>query len=86
MAGEGGSDVGFSGIASWLARFRTTFTTPTWRRVLVLTSGAIVSPGRRTVCSALRAMGLEDAADFSSFHRVLNCNRWSAVSADVRRR
>ncbi|MBB2172089.1 IS701 family transposase [Gluconacetobacter asukensis] len=80
MAGEGGSDVGFSGIASWLARFRTAFTTPTWRRVLVLTSGAIVSPGRRTICSALRAMGLEDAADFSSFHRVLNCNRWSALA------
>jgi DDE superfamily endonuclease len=80
MEGEAGNDVGCSGIASWLEPFRTAFTTPTWRRVLVLTSGAILSPGRRTVCSALRAMGLEDAADFSSFHRVLNCNRWNSLA------
>ncbi|WP_220792933.1 transposase [Gluconacetobacter aggeris] len=80
MEGEAGKDVGFSGIAAWLGPFRAAFTAPTWRRVLVLTSGAIMSPGRRTVCSALRAMGLDDAADFSSFHRVLNCNHWSALA------
>ncbi|MBB2199823.1 hypothetical protein HLH44_20755, partial [Gluconacetobacter sp. 1c LMG 22058] len=79
MEEEVGDDVGFSGIAGWLAPFRSAFTAPTWRRVLILTSGTIVSPGRRTVCSALRAMGLDDAADFSSFHRVLNCSRWSAL-------
>ena len=65
-------------MATWLAPFRNAFTTPTWHRVLVLVSGAILSPGRRTVCSALRAMGLSDTPDFSSFHRVLNCNRWNA--------
>lgn len=63
-------------IATWLAPFREAFTAPTWQRVLVLVSGAILSPGCRTVCSALRAMGLSDASDFSSFHRVLNCGRW----------
>jgi DDE superfamily endonuclease len=64
-------------MAAWLAPFRGAFTAPTWRRVVTLVSGAILSPGRRTVCSALRAVGLSNASDFSSFHRVLNCNRWN---------
>ena len=39
--------------------------------------GHILSPGRRTVAAALRVMGLEQAADFTNYHRVLNRNRWS---------
>lgn len=30
-------------MAAWLAPFRRAFTAPTWRRVLVLASGAILS-------------------------------------------
>lgn len=67
-------------MTAWLVPFRRTFTAPTSHRVLVLASGAIISSGRRTVCSALRAVGLSDARDFSSFHRVLNCGRWNARS------
>src|SRR3954471_5468803 len=33
--------------------------------------------GRRTVAAALRAAGYGQAADFTSYHRVLNRNRWS---------
>ena len=50
---------------------------PAWRHVLVLIMGAIVVPGRRTVASALRVMGLEQVAQFSNYHRVLNRNIWS---------
>jgi hypothetical protein len=40
--------------------------------------GAILVPGRRTVASALRVMGLEQGAQFSNYHRVLNRNIWSS--------
>ena len=40
--------------------------------------GAILTPGRRTVAAALRVVGLEQAVDFTNYHRVLNRNRWSS--------
>ena len=60
------------------ATFRGAFTAPTWRHVLVLIMGTIRVPGRRTVASALRVMGLEQVAQFSNYHRVLNRNIWSS--------
>jgi hypothetical protein len=39
--------------------------------------GAILVPGRRTIASALRVMGLDQVPHFTSYHRVLNRNRWS---------
>jgi hypothetical protein len=45
--------------------------------VLVLIAGAILAPGRRTVTSALSIMGLREIATFTTFHRVLNRNRWA---------
>jgi hypothetical protein len=50
---------------------RTAFTAPAWRHVLVLVVGALLVPGRRTVASVLRVMGLEQAAHFTNYHRVL---------------
>jgi len=44
-------------LAAWMAPFRDGFTVPTWRHVLVLIAGTIVSPGRRTVAAALRVVG-----------------------------
>lgn len=41
-----------------LAPFAPLFTRRVWCHALVLVAGAIVTPGRRTVCAALRAMGL----------------------------
>lgn len=58
--------------------FRRTFTIPTWQHVLVLITGAILSPGRRTVAAALRVTGLEQHRCFTNYHRVLNRNRWSS--------
>jgi len=55
----------------------TAFTVPTFAKVLVLTYGTILAPGRRTVTAALRAMGLADETHFTNYHRVLNRARWS---------
>jgi hypothetical protein len=57
--------------------FSEGFTAPTWAHVLVLLVGTILTPGRRTVAAALRVVGLEQAGDFTNYHRVLNRNRWS---------
>ena len=67
-----------SRLAAWLLPFSDCFTIPTWRHVLVLIAGAILSPGRRTVAAALRVVGLEQGASFTNYHRVLNRNSWSS--------
>jgi hypothetical protein len=43
--------------------------------------GAILAPGRRTVSSALRAMGLGQHKRFHRYHRVLSHASWSSVKA-----
>lgn len=68
-------------LAAWLAPFACLFTRPTWQRVLVLVEGTLLSVHRRTVASALRATGRDDASDFARYHRVLNQARWSARTA-----
>jgi hypothetical protein len=47
----------------------------------VLIVGAILTPGRRTVANALRAMGLEMSEHFQNYHRVLSRARWSGLYA-----
>jgi DDE superfamily endonuclease len=64
-------------LAQWFAPFATAFTAPTLRSVLVLIAGTILAPGRRTVTSALSLVGLREITTFTTFHRVLNRNRWS---------
>jgi hypothetical protein len=64
-------------LAEWMQPFRGAFTAPTWHHVMVLVMGAILVPGRRTVASALRVMGLDQVPHFTNYHRVLNRNRWS---------
>ena len=63
-------------LTGWFAPFARAFIAPTLRGVLVLIAGAILTPGRRTVTSALSIMGLREIATFTTFHRVLNRNRW----------
>jgi hypothetical protein len=65
------------GLAEWMQPFRGAFTAPTWQHVMVLVMGAILVPGRRTVASALRIMGLDQIPHFTNYHRVLNRNKWS---------
>ncbi len=43
--------------------------------------GAILTPGRRTLSSALRAMGLDQHKRFHRYHRVLSHASWSSVKA-----
>ena len=66
-------------IVELLSVFAIAFTAPTWKNGLVLLFGAILTPGRRTVTSALRVMGLEDYPRFEKYHRVLNRNRWQPL-------
>ena len=66
-------------IIQLLSVFAIAFTVPTFKNVLVLTYGAILTPGRRTVAAALRVLGLEDRPDFGKYHRVLNRARWQPL-------
>ena len=43
--------------------------------------GAILATGRRTVSSALRAMGLDHEKRFHRYHRFLSRARWSSLEA-----
>jgi len=64
-----------------LAPFAPLFGRRVWHHALVLVAGAILTPGRRTVCAALRAMGLRQTKQWTRYHRVLNRARWSGLAA-----
>jgi DDE superfamily endonuclease len=64
-----------------LAPFAPLFSKRVWRNAQVLLVGAILAPGRRTVSSALRAMGLDCERRFHRYHRVLSSARWSSLQA-----
>ena len=66
-------------IVQLLSVFAIVFTAPTWKNALILLFGAILTPGRRTVTSALRVMGMGDDPRFEKYHRVLNRNRWDPL-------
>lgn len=52
----------------------------TWEKAKILLIGAILSPGKRTVSSALRAMGLSEEGKFAQYHQVLNRAVWSSLA------
>jgi hypothetical protein len=64
-----------------LAPFAPLFSRRTWRHVPILVVGTILSPGRRMVSSALRAVGLAHLPTFQTYHRVLNRAEWSSLGA-----
>ncbi len=64
-------------IIHLLSMFSIAFTDPTFKNMLVLATGTILAPGRRTVTAALRVMGLAQERHFTNYHRVLNRARWS---------
>ena len=66
-------------VRLWMEPFSAAFTVPTWQHVLVLAAVAILSPGRRTVATALRVTGLDQEPRFTNYHRVLNRNRWFSL-------
>jgi hypothetical protein len=61
-----------------LAPFVPLFSERVFKHVQVLLSGAILAPGKRTVSSALRAMGLDQHKQFHRYHRVLSRAVWSS--------
>ena len=65
-------------IVQALAPFAPLFSRCVFRHVQVLVAGTILAPGKRTVASALRAMGLDQEERFHRYHRVLSRARWSS--------
>ena len=61
-----------------LTHFAPVFSERVWDWAQILVAGAILAPGKRTVTSALRVMGLSEEQQFQNYHRVLNRARWSA--------
>jgi hypothetical protein len=61
-----------------LSSFVPLFSRRVWPHVQVLLIGAILAPGKRTVSSALHAMGLSQEERFHRYHRVLSRARWSS--------
>ena len=61
-----------------LAPFAPLFSTRVWQHAQLLVVGAILAPGKRTVASALRAMGLDREKRFHRYHRVLSRAGWSS--------
>ena len=62
-----------------LGAFAPEFSRPVWLLAQVLLVGAILSPHKRTVTAALRAMGLSQAKGFDKYHRVLNRDKWRGL-------
>ena len=64
-----------------LTPFAPLFSRRVWQHVQLLLAGTILAPGRRTVASALRAVGLQEERRFCRYHRVLNRAVWSGKEA-----
>ena len=68
-------------IVAILAAFAPLFSDRVWAKAQVLAVGAILATGHRTVCAALRVMGLSQERHFTNYHRVLNRDAWSCLAA-----
>ena len=64
-----------------LAPFAPLFSERVFQHVKLLLAGAILAPGKRTIASALRAVGLEHERRFCRYHRVLSRALWSSREA-----
>ena len=65
-------------LLSRLAPFADLFNRPTWVNALLLLTGTLLAPGRRTVTAALRILGREHETDYATYHRVLARAPWSS--------
>jgi hypothetical protein len=64
-----------------LAPFAPLFSKRVFQHVRLLVAGSILAPGKRTVASALRAVGLDKEQRYCRYHRVLNRAAWSTREA-----
>src|SRR5438046_9841768 len=70
-----------SEIVGLIQTFAPVFSGRVWPYAQELLLGAILAPGKRTVSSILRVLGLSTVIQFQNYHRVLNRAQWSARSA-----
>ncbi|MBA2618330.1 MAG: transposase [Rubrobacter sp.] len=70
-----------TGMIRVLSPFAPLFSERVFEHVQVLLAGTILAPGRRTVSSALCAMGLDQHKQFHRYHRVLSRASWSSLQA-----
>lgn len=68
-------------FSAQISAFAPLYAKKVFRHVKVLLMGSLLVVGRRTVCSALRAMGLGQEKQFHKYHRVLSKAKWSAYQA-----
>jgi hypothetical protein len=68
-------------IVAALAPFAPLFSSCVWPKAQALVIGALLATGPRTVCAALRIMGLSRERRFTNYHRVLNRDAWSCLAA-----
>lgn len=68
-------------IMAVMVAFAPVFSERIWDWAQTLMLGAILTPRQRTVCAALRAVGLGQERQFQNYHRVLNRARWSGMRA-----
>ncbi len=66
-------------IVNLLLPFEMLFHPVTWRKAQLMVVGAILAPGKRTVTSVLRVMGLGRHTNFALYHHVLNRASWSSL-------
>ena len=52
-------------IITLLAPFAPLFSRRVWCHALILVAGTLLAPGKRTVCAALRAMGLSQTKQWT---------------------
>jgi DDE superfamily endonuclease len=67
-----------SDLVGLLQTFSPLFSQRVWPYAQALLLGAVLAPGKRTVSSILRVLGLSTVVRFQNYHRVLNRAQWSA--------
>ena len=67
-------------IIRLLSTFSSSLSKPALAKMTDLFCGVLLSPGKRTVTSALRAIGLSEEKTFGKYHRFLSRDRWSALT------
>lgn len=64
-----------------ISAFSSLFSKKVFARAKVLLMCGLLVVGRRTVCSALRAIGLSQEKRFDKYHAVLSITKWSCYKA-----
>jgi len=64
-----------------ISAFAGIFSKKVFEHAKVLLTGCLLVVGRRTVCSALRAVGLSHEKRFDKYHAVLSKAKWSAYQS-----